>query len=93
MCALCRRGGFKEHADGQQSPHWKIHAGDPLIMPGHCNAIDEEKVVAVCAEEGKDAVPGEVEHGGFAQVGRGGEEEFWGGTMRQVMGAEKVKVN
>ena len=30
---------------------------DPLIMPGHRNPIDPEKVVAVSAEEGKGAVP------------------------------------
>ena len=36
---------------------------DPLIMPGHRHPIDPEKVVAVSAEEGKGAVPGEVEGG------------------------------
>ena len=65
---------------------------DPLIMPGHRHPIDPEKVVAVSAEEGKGAVPGEVEGGGGAQAGRRGEEEFGGGAMCQVMGAEKVKV-
>ena len=62
---------------------------DPLIMPGHRHPIDPEKVVAVSAEEGKGAVPGEVEGGGGAQAGRRGEEEFGGGAMCQVMGAEK----
>ena len=58
-------------------------------MPGHRNPIDPEKVVAVSAEEGKGAVPGEVESGGDTQDGRGGEEEFGGGAMCQEMGAEK----
>ena len=62
---------------------------DPLIMPGHRHPIDPEKVVAVSAEEGKGAVPGEVEGGGGAQAGRRGEEEFGGGAMCQVTGAEK----
>lgn len=60
-------------------------------MPGHRNPIDPEKVVAVSAEEGKGAVPGEVESGRGAQGGRGGEEEFGGGAMCQEMGAEKIE--
>ena len=77
------------------SPHANSLTGnpcrDPLIMPGHRNPIDPEKVVAVSAEEGKGAVPGEVESGGGAQGGRGGEEEFGGGAMCQEMGAEKIE--
>ena len=65
---------------------------NPLIMPGHSNPSEPEIVVAVRAEEGKGAVPGEVNNGGGAQVGCGGEEEFGGGAMCQVTGAEKVKV-
>ena len=86
--------GHKKHAvaDERQSPHQKIQAGNPLIMSGHCDPSEPEIVVAVSAEEGKGAVPGEVNNGGFAQVGRGGEEEFWGGAMCQVTGTEKVKV-
>jgi len=57
-----------------------------VIMPGHSNPSEPEIVVAVSAEEGKGAVPGEVNNGGGAQVGRGGEEEFGGGAMCQVTG-------
>jgi len=55
-------------------------------MPSHRNPIEPEKVVAVSAEEGKGAVPGEVDGGGGAQVGCRGEEEFGGGAMPQVTG-------
>ena len=75
----------------EDNPHTGNPCRDPLIMPGHRNPIDPEKVVAVSAEEGKGAVPGEVESGGDTQDGRGGEEEFGGGAMCQEMGAEKIE--
>ena len=57
-----------------KSPHAEENScsGNPLIMPSHSNPIEPEKVVAVSAEEGKGAVPGEVDGGGGAQVGSGG---------------------
>ena len=61
-------------------------------MPGHRHPFDPEEVVAVSAEEGKGAMPGEVDSGGGAQGGRGGEEEFGGGAVRQVTGAESLEI-
>ena len=66
--------------------------GNPLIVLGNSNAIDPEEVVAGGAEEGKGAMPGEVDSGGGAQGGRGGEEEFGGGAVGQVTGAESLEI-
>ena len=66
-------------------------ARNPLIVPGHRHPFDPEEVVAVSAEEGKGAMPGEVDSGGGAQGGRGGEEEFGGGAVGQVTGAERLE--
>ena len=55
--------------------------GNPLIVLGNSNAIDPEEVVAGGAEEGKGAVPGQVDHGGCSQGGGGGDQEFGGGAV------------
>ena len=59
----------------------KHSGGNPLIVLGNSNAIDPEEVVAGGAEEGKGAVPGQVDHGGCSQGGGGGDQEFGRGAV------------
>ena len=74
----CKRRGTQKHADRLQSPNAQ---GNPLIVLGNSNAINPEEVIAGGAEEGKGAVPGQVDHGGCSQDGGGGDQEFGRGAV------------